>query len=121
MQSIRSVRNHSAYTGALNIRRLHSLATGNAKVFLRKGEKAGVNTAVHILLDASGSMNGKPIALAVKACFAVASALQAYQASVWALPPSPAILFRIRRNSKDTGKPLLPSCCTVRSCIPGSR
>lgn len=77
MQSIRSVRNHSAYTGALNIRKLHSLATGNAKVFLRKGEKAGVNTAVHILLDASGSMNGKPIALATRACFAVASALQA--------------------------------------------
>lgn len=77
MQSIRSVRNHSAYAGALNIRKLHSLATGNAKVFLRKGEKAGVNTAVHILLDASGSMNGKPIALATRACFAVASALQA--------------------------------------------
>ena len=77
MQSIRSVRNHSAYTGALNIRKLHSLATGNAKVFLRKGEKAGVNTAVHIVLDASGSMNGKPMALATKACFAVASALQA--------------------------------------------
>ena len=77
MQSIRSVRNHSAYTGALNIRKLHSLATGNAKVFLRKGEKAGVNTAVHILLDASGSMNGKPIALATRACFAVASALHA--------------------------------------------
>lgn len=77
MQSIRSVRNHSAYTGALNIRKLHSLATGNAKFFLRKGEKAGVNTAVHILLDASGSMNGKPIALATRTCFAVASALQA--------------------------------------------
>ena len=92
MQSIRSVRNHSAYTGALNIRRLHSLATGNAKVFLRKGEKAGVNTAVHILLDASGSMNGKPIALADKACFAVASALQAIpgvSVGVTAFPGNP--------------------------------
>ena len=92
MQSIRSVRNHSAYTGALNIRKLHSLATGNAKVFLRKGEKAGVNTAVHILLDASGSMNGKPIALATKACFAVASALQAIpgvSVGVTAFPGSP--------------------------------
>lgn len=92
MQSIRSVRNHSAYTGALNIRRLHSLTTGNAKVFLRKGEKAGVNTAVHILLDASGSMNGKPIALAVKACFAVASALQAIpgvSVGVTAFPGNP--------------------------------
>lgn len=92
MQSIRSVRDHSAYAGVLNIRKLHSLATGNAKVFLRKGEKAGVNTAVHILLDASGSMNGKPIALATKACFAVASALQAIpgvSVGVTAFPGSP--------------------------------
>ena len=33
MQSTRSVRNHSGYVGALNIHKLHSLTTGNAKVF----------------------------------------------------------------------------------------
>lgn len=76
MQSTRSVRNHSGYVGALNIRKLHSLATGNAKVFLRKGERVGVNTAVHILIDSSGSMNCKEMQLASQACFAVASALQ---------------------------------------------
>lgn len=75
MQSIRSVRNHSGYTGALDIRKLHTLATGNTKVFLRKGERVGVNTLVHILMDSSGSMSGKEINLASQACFAVASAL----------------------------------------------
>ena len=75
MQSMRSVRSHNGFTGKLNTRRLHTLATGNAKIFLRRGERIGVNTAVHILLDASGSMNGTPMILASQACFAVASAL----------------------------------------------
>ena len=35
----------------------------------------GVNTAVHILLDASSSMQGKVMDLASQACFAVATAL----------------------------------------------
>lgn len=76
MQSTRSVRNRSGYAGALNTHKLHSLITGNTKVFLRKGEKVGVNAAVHILIDSSGSMAGKEMLLASQACFAVASALQ---------------------------------------------
>ena len=75
MQSTRSVRNHSGYVGTLNIHKLHSLAAGNAKVFLRKGERVGGNTAVHILIDSSGSMNYKEMQLASQACFAVVSAL----------------------------------------------
>lgn len=75
MQSTHSFRNHSGYVGALDTRKLHTLAAGNTKIFLRKGEKMGVNTAIHILLDTSGSMNGNPIVLASKACFAVVSAL----------------------------------------------
>lgn len=75
MQSTRSFRNHSGYVGTLDTRKLHTLAAGNTKIFLRQGEKTGVNTAVHILLDASGSMNGNPMALGSKACFAVVSAL----------------------------------------------
>ena len=75
MQSTRSVRNHNGYAGTLDIHKLHTLATGNTKVFLRRGERIGVNTAVHILLDASGSMRGAAMTLASQACFAVASAL----------------------------------------------
>lgn len=75
MQSTRSVRNHNGYAGTLDTRKLHTLATGSTKVFLRRGERIGVNTAVHILLDASGSMRGAAMTLASQACFAVASAL----------------------------------------------
>lgn len=75
MQAVRIMRNHSGYAGLLDTRKLHTLAVGNAKVFLRRGERMGVNTAVHILLDASGSMNGAAMTLASQACFAVASAL----------------------------------------------
>ena len=44
MQSTRSLRNHSGYVGALDTRKLHTLAAGNTKIFLRKGEKISVNT-----------------------------------------------------------------------------
>jgi cobalamin biosynthesis protein CobT len=75
MQSVRSVRNHSGYAGALDTRKLHTLATGNSKVFLRRGDRIGVNTAVHLLLDSSSSMCGNQMTLASQTCFAVASAL----------------------------------------------
>jgi Mg-chelatase subunit ChlD len=75
MQSVRSVRNHCGYTGALDTGKLHALTLGSARVFLRRKERAGVNTAVHILLDSSGSMSGIRMELANQACFAVASAL----------------------------------------------
>jgi cobalamin biosynthesis protein CobT len=75
MQSVRSIRNHNGYAGVLDTRKLHTLATGNAKVFLRRGERIGVNTAVHILLDSSSSMCGIQMTLASQTCFAVASAL----------------------------------------------
>ena len=61
--------------GRLNTRTLHRLALGDARLFLRQQQKKGLNTLVHILLDSSGSMNGKPLELASMATFAVASAL----------------------------------------------
>ena len=75
MQSLRSVRNQAGYTGALNTRKLHSLITGNTKLFLRRTEQQGVYTVVHILIDSSGSMQGEAITLASQACFAVATAI----------------------------------------------
>jgi len=86
MQSTRSVRNHSGYVGALNIHKLHTLAAGKAKVFLRKGERVGVNAAAHILIDSSGSMNAKEMRLASQTCFAVASALQGISVGVTTFP-----------------------------------
>ncbi len=62
--------------GALHTGSLHRLQTGNPRIFRREAEQRGFNTAVHILLDVSGSMCGAPIALARQACFAVAKALE---------------------------------------------
>ena len=76
LQSTKSIRNRSAYTGKLNSHKVHTLATGNTKVFLRYDARQQLNTAVHILLDSSGSMIGKAMELANQACFSVASALQ---------------------------------------------
>ena len=62
--------------GALHPGSLHRLQTGNPRIFRREAEQTGLNTAVHILLDVSGSMSGVPIVLARQACFAVAKALE---------------------------------------------
>lgn len=55
---------------------LYRLRLGNPKVFRRESEHKGLNTAVHILLDASGSMIGSPIRLALCSCYAIAKALE---------------------------------------------
>ena len=61
--------------GTLHTSSLHRLQVGNTRVFQKESQQQGINTAVHILLDASGSMAGAPINLANRACFAVAKAL----------------------------------------------
>ncbi len=64
--------------GKLNPARLHGVFTHNPKIFLREGENKKVDTAVHLLLDTSGSMNSR-IRLATSACYAVAQALSLCQ------------------------------------------
>lgn len=120
MQSIRSVRNHSGYVGALNTHKLHSLTTGNTKVFLRKGEKVGVNAAVHILIDSSGSMDGR-------ICCSQAKRVSPWRRHCRASRASASASLRFRENegcmtllSKRTGKRLRLSCGTERRCTPGS-
>ena len=61
--------------GTLHANSLHRLQVGNARVFQKESLQLGLNTAVHILLDVSGSMAGAPINLANRACYAVATAL----------------------------------------------
>ena len=61
--------------GKLHTSSLHRLQVGNTRVFHKESQQQGINTAVHILLDVSGSMAGAPINLANQACFAVAKAL----------------------------------------------
>ena len=61
--------------GTLHANSLHRLQVGNDRVFQKESVQLGLNTAVHILLDVSGSMAGAPMSLANRACFAVATAL----------------------------------------------
>ena len=75
LQAATSSRTHGARSGRLDLRRLHRIATDDARVFIRKGTRVGINTAVHLLLDCSGSMTPN-IRLASTACHAVASALE---------------------------------------------
>ena len=55
---------------------LHRIATRNPRIFRKADDVPGIDTAIHILLDRSGSMS-KEIGLACQACYALASALAA--------------------------------------------
>jgi Mg-chelatase subunit ChlD len=67
--------------GRLDTGQLHRLAVSDPRVFRTKAERTGIDTAVHILLDCSGSMVRR-IHLACQACYAVASALEASRINV---------------------------------------
>jgi cobalamin biosynthesis protein CobT len=55
--------------------RLHRIRTGEAKLFLRNASQKQVNTAIHLLLDISGSMDGRRLAIAKDVVFALVKAL----------------------------------------------
>ena len=63
--------------GRLCPHNLHRMFVGNPKIFQSNSPIPAVNTALHLLVDCSGSMVGKPIRHARQACFAIASALKA--------------------------------------------
>jgi cobalamin biosynthesis protein CobT len=57
--------------GQINSSVLASIATGNVRVFKRHHEEGGIDSAVVIVLDASGSMSGSRAVNAVKTCVAL--------------------------------------------------
>ena len=71
----------SGRRGRLDTGQLHRLAVSDPRVFRVKAERVGIDTAVHILLDCSGSMVRR-IRLACCSCYAVASALEASKINV---------------------------------------
>ena len=71
----------SGRRGRLDTGQLHRLTVSDPRVFRVKAERAGIDTAVHILLDCSGSMVRR-IRLACCSCYAVASALEAAKINV---------------------------------------
>ncbi len=91
--------------GTLHANSLHRLQVGNARVFQKESVQLGLNTAVHILLDVSGSMAGAPINLANQACFAVATALSHIRGVNPAVTAFPAVsvtnsVFPIMRHGQ---------------------
>ena len=91
--------------GTLHANSLHRLQVGNARVFQKESEQQGLNTAVHILLDVSGSMAGAPINLAKRACFAVATAMSHLRGVNPAVTAFPAVtatnsIFPIMRHGQ---------------------
>lgn len=62
--------------GRLCPHNLHRMFVGNPKIFRSNSPVPAVNTALHLLVDTSGSMAGQPIRRARQACFAIASALK---------------------------------------------
>jgi cobalamin biosynthesis protein CobT len=71
----------SGRRGRLDTGQLHRLAVSDPCLFRTKSERTGIDTAVHILLDCSGSMVRR-IRLACCSCYAVASALEASKINV---------------------------------------
>ncbi len=94
--------------GKLHPASLHRLSLGNPRIFRRESVQSGLNTAVHILLDCSGSMDGEAIVLARQACFAVAKALECIRGvnpAVTVFPAfsaRPAVFPLIRHGEKVT-------------------
>ncbi|MCH5144479.1 VWA domain-containing protein [Desulfovibrio sp. UIB00] len=91
--------------GTLHANSLYRLQVGNARVFQKESVQLGLNTAVHILLDVSGSMAGAPINLAKRACFAVTTALSRIRGvnpAVTAFPAATATnsVFPIMRHGQ---------------------
>ena len=74
LQSSVLSRSNVSRHGRLDSRQLHRLTVADSRVFRHKTRKVGVNTAVHILLDCSGSMRRR-IKLTTQVCHAVATAL----------------------------------------------
>lgn len=68
-------RSRPARRGRLNSSKLYRGMIHDPKLFLDREEKQSLNTAIHILLDASGSMRYR-IGLAGRTCYAVGKALE---------------------------------------------
>ena len=77
LQSLTLKKVRAGYQGKLDTNRLHRLFRGDPKVFRRSGHRVGLNTAIHLLLDASGSMNGHPIHLVGLSAYSLCEALGA--------------------------------------------
>ncbi|WP_417794476.1 VWA domain-containing protein [Terasakiella pusilla] len=73
-QTTQQLRVRPARSGKLSSRRLHRMATAGTGLFMRAEDRPSLKTVVHILLDASGSMQSR-MDLATAACHTVVQSL----------------------------------------------
>lgn len=81
VQTAVQVRSASSRKGKLDTKNLYRLAASDPRVFRGKTQRAGLDTAVHILVDCSGSMVRR-IKLTSLSCYAVAKALEPLRVNV---------------------------------------
>ena len=108
LQSSVLERSKTARHGRLDSKQLHRLSVADSRVFKREGCRVGVSTAVHILLDCSGSMRRR-IKLTTQVCHAVVTALDTIggiNVGVTAFPAGPP---KDGGNGNDRG----PTVCPV--------
>ncbi len=74
LQSVLLKRSRISRRGRLDTRQLHKVAVSDPRMFIKAEEKQGFNTAVHILIDCSGSMRRR-MELTSQVCYALAKAL----------------------------------------------
>lgn len=74
LQSILLKRSRISRKGKLDTRQLYKVAVSDPRIFIKPEERQGFNTAVHILIDCSGSMRRR-MELTSQACYALAKAL----------------------------------------------
>lgn len=108
LQSSVLTRSKTGRQGRLNPRELHRVSVADPRVFSRNGQKVGVNTAVHILLDCSGSMRRR-IKLTTQVCHAVASALDVIDGISVGVTAFPAGIPSENGNGNAQG----PTVCPV--------
>ena len=77
LQAIRMRNTAPSRHGRLCPSNLYRVFVDNPKIFRSNSPISAVNTALHLLVDCSGSMVGKPIRHARQACYAIAHALKA--------------------------------------------
>ena len=87
----------------LETRQLSRLVVGNCRVFQSRSEHPAVNTAVHVLLDLSGSMGGRDADLATRAALGLIYALE----SIPHVNPALTVFPGTACGQKDY------ACCTV--------
>jgi cobalamin biosynthesis protein CobT len=113
LQTAVEVRTALGRRGRLDTRSLHRVAVSDPRVFRRNQDRQGINTAVHVLLDCSGSMVRK-IRLACTACYALGKALEAMGISV-AITAFPA--DQLPDGSYTTLAPMVRHGQRVHACL----